>query len=71
MMGYERWAVENNYGMRCPGTEGIFSAVKRNFGENTVSRSIEGRLVEGYKRFWVYDEMREYGEKLMSDALNK
>ena len=28
--GYRQWAEENNYGMRWPGTEGIFSAVKRN-----------------------------------------
>ena len=66
MMGYERWARENNYGMRWPGTEGIFSAVKRKFGENTVSRSIVGLLAEGYQRFWVYDEMKEYGEKHIS-----
>ncbi|MEL9914523.1 MAG: hypothetical protein QXY77_01270 [Thermoplasmatales archaeon] len=26
----------NNYGMRWPGTEGIFSSVKRKFGENTL-----------------------------------
>ena len=51
------------YGMRWPGTEGIFSAVKRKFGENTVSRPIVGLLAEGYQRFWVYDEMREYREK--------
>ncbi|MEM0134384.1 MAG: IS5/IS1182 family transposase, partial [Thermoplasmatales archaeon] len=61
-LGYERWSSLNNYGMRWPGTEGIFSAVKRKFGENTVSRSEEGLLAEGYQRFWVYDEMREYGE---------
>ena len=61
-MGYERWSSLNNYGMRWPGTEGIFSAVKRKFGENTLSRSKEGLLAEGYQRFWVYDEMREYGE---------
>ena len=65
MMGYERWARENNYGMRWPGTEGTFSAVKRKFGKNTVSRSIEGLLVERYQTFWAY-EMREYGEKHMS-----
>ena len=40
MMGYERWAVENNYGMRCPGTEGIFSAVKRNFGEHVAEHPV-------------------------------
>ena len=70
-MGYERWARENNYGMRWPGTEGIFSAVKRKFGENTLSRSEDGLLAEGYQRFWVYDEMREYGEKHMSDIRNR
>ena len=62
-----RWARENNYGMRWPGTEGIFSAVKRKFGENTLYRSEDGLLAEGYQRFWAYDEMREYGEKHMSD----
>ncbi|MEM3860508.1 MAG: IS5/IS1182 family transposase, partial [Candidatus Micrarchaeaceae archaeon] len=61
-MGYKRWSSLNNYGMRWPGTEGIFSAVKRKFGENTVSRSEEGLLTEGYQRFWAYDEMKEYGE---------
>ncbi|MEM0140872.1 MAG: IS5/IS1182 family transposase, partial [Thermoplasmatales archaeon] len=62
-LGYERWSSLNNYGMRWPGTEGIFSAVKRKFGENTVSRSEEGLLAEGYQRFWAYDEIREYGER--------
>ena len=40
MKGYRSWADENNYGIRWPGTEGIFSAVKRNFGENRVSRCL-------------------------------
>ena len=53
--GYRQWAEENNYGMRWPGTEGIFSAVKRKFGENCVSRSVEGLEAEGYQRIWVYD----------------
>lgn len=61
--GYKEWAEQNHYGMRWPGTEGIFSAVKRKFGENTVSRSEKGLLAEGYQRFWIYDEMREYGER--------
>ena len=61
--GYNRWARENNYGMRWPGTEGIFSAVKRKFGENTLSRSEYGLLAEGYQRFWAYNEMRKYGER--------
>ena len=53
-------------GILLTGKEGIFSAVKRKFGENTVSRSIVGLLAEGYQRFRVYDEMREYGEKHIS-----
>ncbi len=48
--------------MRWPGTEGIFSAVKRKFGENVVSRSPKGLTAEGYQRIWAYDELREYGE---------
>ncbi|MEM3290875.1 MAG: transposase, partial [Candidatus Micrarchaeaceae archaeon] len=38
-LGYRKWAVYKKYGMRWVGTEGIFSAVKRKYGENTVSRS--------------------------------
>ena len=41
--------------MRWPGTEGIFSVVKRKFWENCVSRSVEGLEAEGYQRLWVYD----------------
>ena len=52
--GYRQPAVENNYGMRWPGTEGVFSAVKRKFGENCVSRSVKGLEAEGYQRIWVY-----------------
>ena len=53
--GYRQWAEENNHGMRWPGTEGIFSAVKRKFGENRVSRSVKGLEAEGYQRIWIYD----------------
>ena len=37
--GYTAWAEQKQYGLRWPGTEGIFSAVKRKFGENVVARS--------------------------------
>ncbi|EQD57352.1 transposase ISC1058, partial [mine drainage metagenome] len=57
--GYKEWAEENQYGMRWPGTEGIFSAVKRKFGENCVSRSVEGLEAEGYQRLWVYDHINQ------------
>ena len=45
--------------MRWPGTEGIFSAVKRMFCENCVSRSPEGLEAEGYQRFWIYDHINQ------------
>jgi len=57
--GYKTWAEENHYGMRWPGTEGIFSAVKRKFGENCMSRSVEGLEAEGYQRFWIYDYINQ------------
>ncbi len=51
--GYQsEWADQEQYGMRWPGTEGIFSAVK--FGENCVSRCATGLEAEGYQRFWAY-----------------
>jgi len=61
-LGYRAWADTKGYGMRWPGTEGIFSALKRKFGENMVSRSARGLVAEGYQRVWAYDELREYGE---------
>ena len=62
-LGYRKWAEQNHYGMRWPGTEGIFSAVKRKFGENCVSRSTEGLEVEGYQRFWIYDYINQRAKK--------
>ena len=35
-------------------TEGIFSAVKRKFGENLVSRKKESLIDEAAQRFWAY-----------------
>jgi hypothetical protein len=69
-LGYRKWAELNSYGMRWPGTEGIFSAVKRKFGENTLSRLVDGLIAEGYQRFWAYDEIKEYGEKHSYDPTN-
>jgi len=48
--------------MRWPGTEWIFSAVKRKVGEKTLSRSLRGLVAEGHQGFWAHDELREYGE---------
>lgn len=58
--GYKKWAEEKKYGMRWPGTEGIFSAVKRKFGENTMAHKIESMLLSAKMKFWAYEIMRKY-----------
>lgn len=57
--GYRTWSEDNEYSMRWPGTEGIFSAVKRKFGENCTSQSVRGLEAEGYQRLWVYDHINQ------------
>ena len=61
--GYKLWARERRYGLRWLGTEGIFSAVKRKFGEKTRSHKIENALSEVKRKFWAYDTMKEYAQK--------
>ena len=61
---YKKWAKKKSYGLRWLGTEGIFSAVKRKFGEKTSSRDPENAIKEVRLRFWVYDEMKEYARML-------
>jgi hypothetical protein len=60
-LGYEKWAEKTNYGDRWPATEGIFSAVKRKFGENIVSMRKQNVLAEALQRFWAYDILQLYG----------
>ena len=57
------WSEDNDYGIRWPGTEEIFSAVKRKFGENCVSRYPEGLEAEGYQRIWVYNYMNQRAKR--------
>ena len=45
-LGYKRWAKKNKYGLRWPATEGIFSAMKRMFGEQLAATSELGMLQE-------------------------
>ena len=53
------WAEVNSHGMRWPGMEGTFSAVKRKFSENCMSRSAKGLEAEGYQRLWIYDYINQ------------
>ncbi len=56
------WAREKQYGIRWLGTEGIFSAVKRIYGEKTKSKSVETMCEEVKRRFWAYETMRKYAK---------
>ena len=57
---YKKWAKEKEYGRRWTGTEGIFSAVKGIFGEETRSKSIKNMIHEVKRKFWAYDKMCAY-----------
>ena len=60
--GYKKWAKEVSYGRRWTGTEGIFSAVKGIFGEETRSKKIDNLLHEVKRKFWAYDKMCQYAK---------
>ena len=62
LLGYDLWAREHGYGHRWPATEGIFSAVKRIFGEQIHARSEKGIIQEAKIKFWAYQKMKRYGE---------
>ena len=57
--GYKTWAEEKRYGMRLSGTDGIFSAVKRKFGENCMTRSAKDPEADGFQRLWKYDYINQ------------
>lgn len=61
-LGYKKWAKKNKYGDRWPATEGIFSAVKRMFGEQLFATSELGMLKEAASKIWTYQRLREYGK---------
>lgn len=60
--GYKKWAKKNRYGFRWPATEGIFSAVKRIFGEQLAATSELGMTQEAAIKFWAYQKVKRYGE---------
>ncbi|MEK7082735.1 MAG: IS5 family transposase [Patescibacteria group bacterium] len=61
--GYKKWAEKKHYGRRWTGTEGIFSAVKRMFGERVRSRIIKNMCQEAKRRFWAYAVLRKYAQR--------
>lgn len=58
--GYKLWAHLKRYGLRWA-AEGIFSAVKRKFGENILAKSEKTMRAEAVQRFWAYDTIKNYG----------
>ena len=60
-LGYKDWAKEKEYGLRWPATEGIFSAVKRIFGECVQSHRKRNMYHEAKLKFWSYQKLKEVG----------
>jgi hypothetical protein len=61
-LGYKQWARRRGYGYRWPATEGIFSAIKRIFGEQLLATSEQGLLHEAASKIWAYQKLKRYGE---------
>ncbi|MEK7513425.1 MAG: IS5 family transposase [Patescibacteria group bacterium] len=61
-IGYKKWSKKRRYGHRWPATEGIFSAVKRIFGEQLLAKSEKGMLQEAASKIWAYQRLKRYGE---------
>ena len=61
-IGYKGWASKLKYGTRWPATEGIFSAIKRMFGEQLVGKSEVGMVQETKMKIWTYKTVKNYGE---------
>ena len=59
---WEDWARQKMYGLRWLGTEGVFSAKKRIFGEKTRAKTVENMCLEVRRRFWAYERMRQYAK---------
>ena len=62
LLGYDLWAREHGYGYRWPATEGIFSAVKRIFGEKIHAKTEIGMIQQAKIKFWAYQKLKRYGE---------
>ena len=57
---YRKWARKHKYGMRWPATEGIFSAIKRIFGETLRATSEIGMIKEASAKIWAYKKIKQY-----------
>lgn len=60
-LGYQGWCQERCYGLRWLCTEGIFSAVKRVFGEGVRSSKKRNAYKEVRRKFWAYNRLLNAG----------
>jgi len=51
--------------MALVGYGGIFSSIKRKFGEDLRARSVIGLLAEAMQKVWAYDAMVSYAKNAM------
>jgi hypothetical protein len=63
-IGHKKWSKRNGYGFRWPATEGIFSAIKRIFGEQIHAKTESGMIQDVKCKFVTYQRMKRYGEAL-------
>jgi len=68
-LGYKKWAKKRKYGMRWTGTEGIFSAVKKIYGERVRAHKVDNMCLEARRKFWAYQLMKRYAEDKL-DLIN-
>lgn len=61
-MGYKKWAKEKKYGRRWTGTEGIFSAVKKIYGERVRAHKVDNMCLEAKRKFWTYQLIKRHAE---------
>jgi hypothetical protein len=60
-MSYRVWADEKKYGTRWA-VEGVFSSVKRMFGETTRVSSVKGMIREVWMKFQFFQMIVHYGK---------
>lgn len=58
-LGYKKWAKENEYGKRWLATEGIYSNIKRMFGETVKATKKRNMHHEARLKFWVYQQLKD------------
>ena len=56
-MDHKSWVRETGYGYRWPASEGIFSSLKRVFGEITLAKKVENQFFDVKLKFWAHQRV--------------